>query len=190
MSKATDPLEDPDLDNVFVLHNDDGSYTAADADKLRAEGRETARKNAAKRKAIEIHRMEGSQRRVALWPRHLTKGLAVATVNRMLAAIVMGEIEPRSAEEAARVAKIADEIARKEAGAPIGLPAPGDEIVNEDDRKAVEDRARALAAELAGRARSEPAELLGGYVDDDEVTDVDAFGQYDPPAVTADAEEA
>lgn len=185
---SRDPLLDPDVSNVVVLKNDRGEYEVDDLERIGVDGRTKARKEAAKRKAVELHRVMGAALRVKLWPRKTTKSLAIASANRMMAMILMGEIEPKSAEEAARVAKMLDEIARREAGAPIVDENDDSNIVDGDARLASLQRAQQLRDELVKRVQdgqAQPAELLGGYVPD-RAED----GLYDPDGPADDAEGA
>lgn len=58
----------------------------------------------------------GGKARSSYLPRELIAGLAFATVDLMLLRIVNGTVKPKSAKEAAEVARIAHELARKEVG--------------------------------------------------------------------------
>lgn len=163
-------------DNVVTLHNPDGTFTPVGGREIGAAGRETARKDAARRKAVELHRVQGAKLRSSLLPRMLTRGFAEGTVNLMFAKILQNEVEPKSAKEAAEVAKIADDIARRHGGEKIkdeNRPKERDELLQ---------TVRDLAPELQRRAQEAAqasAQALGGAVPDDEPIDEVDLSDFD-----------
>lgn len=170
----TDPEPTRDAE-IIVLRDNGGRFTAEGAKEIGAEGRENARIAAARRKAVEVHRVKGALLRSDLLPRKLTKKLAEGAGNRMLAQLLQGEIEPRTAKEAAEVAKIAFEIARHE-------PSDAKPEAETRVREELEASARLLGGKLLERAQAAAdaaPQLLGGKVPDDEdIDDVD-LTEYD-----------
>jgi hypothetical protein len=107
---------EPEPDEYLAARDENGQLTAVGSAEVGALGRETLKWQAAVRRATEVKRRDGAQARAGLYPRGLTRELAEGVVNLMFAKILNGEIEPRTAKEAAEVAKMADEIARRHSG--------------------------------------------------------------------------
>lgn len=150
---AAEPTDGPDA-QILVLRDPQtgemGAVTDPDPEQL-----EQATHSAKERKAIWEHRAQGATARALTLDKSMTQALATGTVNLMFARILQDELMPKTAKEAAEVAKIAHEIASKQGG----LADPKDltaieraKLIDDADRfkKILERRAAEAGADLSG----------------------------------------
>lgn len=174
-----EPTDGPDA-QILVLRDPQtgemGAVTDPDSEQL-----EQATHSAKERKAIWEHRAAGATARALTLDKTMTSALANGVVNLMFARILQDELMPKTAKEAAEVAKIAHDIAAKSGGLadPKDMtPADRAKRVSEAERfaKVLRDRAAAAGADLSG-ALAEGEEILEAdpienQLEDDDETEV------------------
>lgn len=135
---------------------------------------EEARKNRAQYEAF----LRGADERVRTLPREGIRGKAFAATNLMLSNILTGRIKPKTAEEAAKVAKITYDLGRRE----VGDEDLATQITSPESRERAMESVRDMLLAAKARAVEEgllppPDEILDAeVVDEDDLAAGEAAG--------------